>query len=552
MGARERARACEMKNINLRYHFISILFKTSRSSGHISKPLYIMSASRLASTAIKIPKRIERGPTDILKALASTVKHVPKEPDQLLQDDPFLLPVRPIDRNFYAMSRLSGKATAKFILNKRPEMFYRDDSEPKVRSFLPPEEFREDMVFDEGDLKWCIDNNDPINAIIAYQTLDKAGVQFGRETLLDLFEMICYSNEEKLNDLLSLRQDYFSSNSESQLVKHTWNKNGLASKIFNQLKEDPEAPRIYSTMIAGLSKYNEHVTANQIFEDFREFHPDKGLYACAYDGLIRSIPNLCSSLETAQEALLNVVKHMEQHLVKPDLLVFNSILSVYNRFTVDDAKIREALKLINDMRALGIEPSLFSYQCIFSLIGKSRSRGSYLNMIGGVLDYIHFDDDLMTVKDSRDTQFLQQAMRTVVYQLNSLPLAKKVHRIYMKIPNMFEFNSRKQGYLDTYFRLIVTTMSMDEIWKFYTTYVPSNFRPSAETYDALVETLDLYQADGSIIKRVGSDIVEFRMAEKIKDDTIFKKDPDYIEKLSQSRMDKRERTARQNELLKDD
>lgn len=507
-----------------------------------------MSASRIASAAIKIPKRIERKPTDILKALASTVKYVPSEPDQLLQDDPYLLPIRPRDRNFYSLSKLSGKSTAKYLLNKHPEIFFRDDAEPKVRSFLPPEEYRADMVFDEGDIRWCIDNNDPINAIVAYETLSKADVKLSNEVLLDFFEMLCYTNEQKLVDLLESQRDYFSTKADRNLVKQTWNTTGLASKIFNQIKEDSDSSRVYSAMIAGLSKYGEHAGAKQVFEDFKEFHPEEALYTRAYDSLLSSIPNLNSSIETAIEAVENIVKHMEQHLVKPDLRVFNSILRVYKGFNTDDKLVRESMQLINDMRCLNIEPSLFTYGAMIHIMCRNRSRGQYINTICEILDYIFNNDEVLKVKDDRDDEFLITVIRLSTVYLNNSTIVSKLHKLFMKKPTFFATFGTRQIYLDMYFKYIVTTGRLDDIWNFYTAYVPMVFRPSAESYDALTDALDLFQADESIITRVGLDLVEFKMFDKIKDDSMYRKLPAYIEKLSQSTMDRKQRDARQQEL----
>ena len=509
---------------------------------------YSMSASRLAKAAIVIPKRIERGPTDILKALASTIKHVPSEPDRLLQDDPYLLPIRPSDRNFYSLSKLSGISTAKFLLHKHPELFYRDDSEPKVRTFLPPEEFTAEMEFTEDDIKWCIENNDPVNAIVAYNALTKSDVKLSDETLLNFFELLCYSNEDKLYDLVEIQKSCFSKNSDRHLVNQTWNKTGLASKIFNEIKEDLDPPRVYSAMIAGLSKFNEHATAKQVFDDFKEFHANEGLYACAYDGLLASVPNLNSSVSTAHEAVDLIVRHMEEHLVRPNLRVFNSILTCYRRFVCDEETCRKAFNLLNDMRSLNIDPSLFTFINVINIICRSRQNyNKFGNIVPQLLDIVNSDDSILSIRDDRDPQYLPIGMRIFASQLNSLQLANKLHKVYLKNPNLFIHGGQKQGYLDNYFKLIVTTESMDNIWKFYTAYVPMNFRPSADSYDALAEALDLYQADPKIVKKVGEDIVNFRLNDRIQNDSIFRKDPEYLELVEQSLMTKEERISKQRE-----
>lgn len=453
-----------------------------------------MSAIRVARAVIKIPKRIERGPTDILKALASTVRHVPTEPDQLLQDDPFLLPTRPNHTNLYALSRISGKKTAKFLLNKHPELFSRDDSEPKIRSFLAPEEYRDDMDFELSDLKWCVENDDSVNGVIAYNALIKSQVKIDDETLLKFFELICYTNEEKMLEQLEIENNYFLRESERSLVDQSWKNTGIVSKIFKQIKDTLDPPRVYSAMIAGLSKFNEHAAAKQVFDDFKVAFPDKGLYVEAYDGLLSSVPNLNSSVESTHKAIEEIVGHMENNLVKPNLRVFNSILIVYSRIFCDDELTKKALSLVNDMRSLDIEPSLCTYSYLISILGKNRKSQINKDIINELLDFIHLNRDIVNeLKDERDLDFLESCMRLFSKHLYNLTLANKLHKIYLRKPTLFRHVGSKQSYLNNYFRLIITSGRLDNIIEFYNAYAPMHFRPSDDNYEALGEVLDLYR-----------------------------------------------------------
>lgn len=453
-----------------------------------------MSAIRVAKAAIKIPKRVERGPTDILRALASTVKHVPTEPDQLLQDDPYLLPIRPSQRNVFSLSRLSGRNAAKFILNKHPELFFRDDSEPKVRSFLPPEEYRDDMDLDEADLKWCIDNNDAVNGVIAYNCLANKKVKLGDEMLLQFFELLCYTNEEKMLDQLDTERHYLMRDSDRQFADHTWKDTGIVTKIFDQIKNDLDSSRVYSAMIAGLSKFNEHAKARQVYEEFKEAHPDIGLCQEAYDGLLNSVPNLNSSIESSHKAVEEIVQHMEIHSVTPSLRVFNSTLNTYKRFFCDDETLKRSLCLLNDMKSLNIEPSLFTYSSIFGILARNRNNKYSREMIGDLLDCIYNNDRIIfELGDERDYEFLSASMRIFSNQLYNLNYANKLHKIFLKRPTLFQHVAQKSVYFNNYFRLIVTSGRLDSIIDFYNDYAPMNFRPSNDNYEALNEVLDLYR-----------------------------------------------------------
>lgn len=67
---------------------------------------------RLFSTTveeeIEIPKRIPRGPIDILKALESTLKRDPTAAHYKYHDDPYLIPKSNISKRTYAMAEESG------------------------------------------------------------------------------------------------------------------------------------------------------------------------------------------------------------------------------------------------------------------------------------------------------------------------------------------------------------------------------------------------------------------------------------------------------------
>jgi len=491
-----------------------------------------MSASRVASAALKIPKRIERGPTDILRALASTVKYLPEEPSTAFHDDPHLMPRHKDDRMLFPLATISGRNTAKFLLNKHPELFYRDDAEPKVRAFHPPEEYREDMRFDLSDLKWCIDNDDSVNGIIAYKSLiDGEDVEIDDELLLQLFELICYTNEDPMLDQIAHEKAFYTARNTEGLPKQNWKLTGIASKIFNEIKQEKNPPRVYSAMIAGLIKHNEHQVAKEIFEEFKEFFPEKGLFANAYRFLISSVPSLYSSQETAHQEVENLVSHMEEHLVAPNLGVFNSILDVYRRFDCDLNVCKKASQLIVDMRALKIKPSPFSYMTLLRIIKQAREAKRHPELIESLLEYMATNDHALEIRDERDVEVLTPVMCTLAGRLHNSRWASQLYRIYLKKPTLFEHVNAKNLFLNVYFRLMINTEGLETILKFYDNNVPMQFRPDSETFDLLVEALDIFDADEETIKRIGQDLARFRLADRIKDDTIFRKDPEYVAEL---------------------
>ncbi|KAL1460618.1 hypothetical protein WDU94_012585 [Cyamophila willieti] len=72
---------------------------------------------------IVIPNRIERGPTDILKALSQTLQRDPLAPHFKYHDDPFTIPVSNMDKRSFALAQESGKKAAQWIRAQHADCF---------------------------------------------------------------------------------------------------------------------------------------------------------------------------------------------------------------------------------------------------------------------------------------------------------------------------------------------------------------------------------------------------------------------------------------------
>lgn len=62
-----------------------------------------------AEEQIEIPNRIERSPTDLLQALASTVGRDPTAPHYKYHDDPYLIPMSNVAKRTYSLSKEAGR-----------------------------------------------------------------------------------------------------------------------------------------------------------------------------------------------------------------------------------------------------------------------------------------------------------------------------------------------------------------------------------------------------------------------------------------------------------
>ena len=111
-------------------------------------PRLSVSSFRLCSSAVVIPPRVERGPTDILEALASTVGKDFTAPHYRYHDDPLLTPYKLDSRRQYTLSKEAGRNAAKFIMNQHPDLFLhnRIEADPPATAFQPRVLYNRDNV----------------------------------------------------------------------------------------------------------------------------------------------------------------------------------------------------------------------------------------------------------------------------------------------------------------------------------------------------------------------------------------------------------------------
>ncbi|GBL93235.1 Protein PTCD3, mitochondrial [Araneus ventricosus] len=86
-----------------------------------------------APNEIVIPYRIERGPTDVLKALASTLSKDYTAPLYKYEDDPYFIPSSNITKRSFALSKESGRKAARYFLENYPELFKCNKSVPHIK-----------------------------------------------------------------------------------------------------------------------------------------------------------------------------------------------------------------------------------------------------------------------------------------------------------------------------------------------------------------------------------------------------------------------------------
>lgn len=75
------------------------------------------------SERIILPKRIKRGPTDLLRALSRTIGRDPTASHYKFHDDPYLIPYSEGDKKGFALAQEAGRKTAHWIKREHADLF---------------------------------------------------------------------------------------------------------------------------------------------------------------------------------------------------------------------------------------------------------------------------------------------------------------------------------------------------------------------------------------------------------------------------------------------
>lgn len=216
--------------------------EVSTASAHSGLNLYqFFSASRLISSRfniskystqttqspteqIIIPNRIERTSTDILKALASTIKPDPTAAHFKYHDDPYLIPKSNMGKRTFAMAQEAGRKAAIWVRQQHPEIFQQSLADPPIKSFLPQMTFNENSEVSEDILLEVISNVQVSDAITVYNLLESKKTELREETKQALLELLCFYNCEDVLEEAFLEERWFTQevSGKNNRMRKTW------------------------------------------------------------------------------------------------------------------------------------------------------------------------------------------------------------------------------------------------------------------------------------------------------------------------------------------
>ena len=313
-------------------------------------------------TQIKIPKRIPRDKTDILKALSSTVGIDPTAAHYKFIDDPYLIPSSRYHKLVYSLSKESGRKAAKYFMKEFPQFFIRDEAEPKVEAFHFKELYDESMDLNEEDLLTAIKNHQIDNAITAFKVIKAAGNTITDDTKISLLEIVCFFNSLEAPDT-DLREKFVSERPADSI----W-VSDFAFEVFDSLSvKDGKA---YSVMIAGLCKHSAIERALQLHDAAKE--NNLSLTVEGYNALILAAIR-GQSFENRWSIIMQVISEMNNHKIPPNLETFANIFEILVRCKSTGEVRDKARGLMAEMKRCNIEPSLSVYNNLLRIFANGNN-----------------------------------------------------------------------------------------------------------------------------------------------------------------------------------
>ncbi|XP_030751903.1 protein PTCD3 homolog, mitochondrial [Sitophilus oryzae] len=479
-----------------------VLSKQHHQLRRIKLWTYLFSTS--AEEKIELPRRIPRGPTDILRALESTIQRDPTAAHYKYHDDPFLIPKSNATKRTYAMAREAGKKAAHWVRSENPELFNHKECDPPIEAFFPKVVFDENSEVTEDDLKRVIEKNQVSDAILINKLLAKQGAEISADTKQGLLELLCYNNgDDTLNEEFIEERWFRQSSRIRERQRKIWKDGHVAEEIFISI-DNPTA-EAYSAIIQGMAKYFQVDRANHLFEEAQQ----KGLVLNidTYNSLIRVANFLKEGYELRWTYVINILQAINSAGIKPNLGTLNAVLHTLSTMGTSQNVKDLTLKTLRQFKDLGIEPCLGSWYYV--LITYCKERGPKSNILSYILDEI--EGKTFEIRDLTDTSFFVTAMDVSRNHLNDLNLGKRVHSLLLKGNNynLIGDSFKESVYYRHYFALLLKNIPLEEFMQeVYYKLVPNIYVPEPSIME---EVLNQVEINGAVeyIPKLWSDMIIF-------------------------------------------
>ncbi|XP_075904319.1 small ribosomal subunit protein mS39 [Nelusetta ayraudi] len=463
---------------------------TSLLRQQVAEPL------RDSAETIVIPRKKTWSKEAVLEALASTVSQDPTAYPYQFQDDPYLTPRTLPEFKLYSLSIESGRSAAKYFIDNNPKFFAKDFAEPHIPCLMPETIAPLLEEVSEAALKERIHLRKVTAAVDLYDQLLQAGTSVSVETTHDLLDLLClYCDRQPAEDGGPLQEDAEGSEEEakrrrgkprrpSDFLRSSWKENNNAERIFNLLPE--KHTRCYSALIRGTVMHGAPAKAFSFYTDMLNNRVAGDVHI--FNALISVAPDVREKYSERWDLITELLTQMQQQKVQPNLFTFNSVLKSLKRC---GAPVRsQALHTLSEMKAVGIAPSLASFNYLLGVFYKSTSSGhGNTNILHDVMSEL--EGSSFTCQDPDDVLFFLSAMR-ICLDYKDLELGYKIQSLVEVGENWRLLGDPHQQslYYGRFFHLLCMMENIDVVLKWYRRLVPSLYYPTSQGLKNLLQALD--------------------------------------------------------------
>ncbi|XP_050449484.1 protein PTCD3 homolog, mitochondrial [Cataglyphis hispanica] len=438
------------------------------------------------SSDIHIPNRIERGPTDILKALESTISRDYTAPHYKFHDDPYLMPLSKTQIRNFALAKESGKKAAMWIRDEHRDLFQHKVADPEIKAFVSPPIYTEESKVTEETLLYEISNGHVSNSVLIYNLLQGEVTIPTKQALL---ELLCFYNHNEATNTELLESRWFQIGEKR--IKNTWISHPEIDILFKFLKEQEPAvaAAAYNAIICGCAKY---FNADKVWYMYSECQKNNiPLSIDAYNGIISMVPMLTE--DKARALIADIYKAIASNGIIPNIHTFNAVLNVASTFRNKQVALDLTRNVFADIAKLKLKPSLTTYYYTLRILSKFGDAAYKTFMM--ILKSLK--GETLTIQDARDLNFFVVAMEMASKQFCERQAGEMVNELLLSGENYkFIGDSYKENlYYRAYMELILATEEFETFFKIYSKLVPHVTIPEPAVMKAILEAVQLYPAE---------------------------------------------------------
>uniref|UniRef100_A0A8D8MLB0 Small ribosomal subunit protein mS39 n=1 Tax=Culex pipiens TaxID=7175 RepID=A0A8D8MLB0_CULPI len=451
-----------------------------------TQTVHRQSSSTEPKEKIVIPTRIERGPTDILNALSSTVGYDPTAPHYKYHDDPYLMPMSNVGKKTFAMAQEAGRKAARWIRQENAKLFRHQEADPPIPAFAPTMVYTEESQVEETDLRRLIENVEVQDAILVYNLLKKNNIEVGQELKQSLLELVCFFNHEESLEEEYIEERWFRQGvTEKGRQRKTWKDFELAEQLFHEVQE--KRPEHYCVLIRGMAKYYQVEKAWALYQETIE--KQVLLDTTTFNSLLQIASFLKESYDMRWDLVCEVLTTMKNQGLRPNVGTLNAVLQTITTIGGYNHPRSYALKTLAEFKKLGVEPSLASWYYMLAIF--CRERGPTSHILHDIMNEIEGKE--FGIVDPKDTFFFVTAMDVCRNHLHDKDLAKRVNKLlhHKDNYNLIGDSYKESIYYRHFFMVLCSTEPLETFMETYHLLVPNVYIPEPSVIEEILKSIDV-------------------------------------------------------------